>query len=62
MTILDRPEAAQNLRLLRVMQDRSSGPLSWFGGEVDAESFLAAMVAEDRLIYEFDVGRAYGMP
>jgi hypothetical protein len=52
--------AAQSVRLFRVMQGRPSGPLSWFGGDVDEATFLQAMVDERRLIYEFDVHRTYG--
>ena len=62
VTILDGPDAPQtNLRLFREMQQKPSGPLSWFGGEYEEEAFLALMVEEGRLIYEFDVHRAYGM-
>jgi hypothetical protein len=62
VTILEGPQAAaQNLRLFRVMQDRSSGPLSWFGGELNQEAFLQAMADEHRLIYEFGVHRSYGL-
>ena len=62
VTILEGPEAAaQNLRLFRVMQDRPSGPLSWFGGELNEEAFLQAMADEHRLIYEFGVHRSYGL-
>jgi len=43
------------------MQGRPSGPLSWFGGELDEEAFLRTMVEEGRLIYEFDVLRSYGL-
>jgi PPOX class probable F420-dependent enzyme len=62
VTILDGPDAAQlNLRLFRVMQDRPTGPLSWFGGELSEEDFLQAMVDERRLVYDFDVHHTYGM-
>jgi hypothetical protein len=62
VTILDGPDAPElNLRLFRLMQGRPSGPLSWFGGELDEEAFLQAMADEQRLIYELDVGRTYGM-
>jgi hypothetical protein len=43
------------------MQGKPTGPLTWFGGELDEEEFLRTMVDEQRLIYEFDVQRAYGM-
>jgi len=62
VTILDGPDAADlNLRLFRIMQSRPSGPLSWFGGELDEEAFRARMVEEGRLIYQFEVERAYGL-
>jgi PPOX class probable F420-dependent enzyme len=62
VTILDGPDAPQlNLRLFRQMQGRPSGPLSWFGGELDEDAFLQAMAGEQRLIYEIEVGRTYGM-
>src|SRR5215207_11472438 len=62
VTVLDGPDAPnRNLRLFRVMQDRPTGPLSWFGAELDEDDFLRAMVDEHRLIYEFDVQRTYGM-
>jgi PPOX class probable F420-dependent enzyme len=60
--ILDGPDAAeQNLRLFRVMQDRPSGPLSWFGAELAEEDFLRAMADEGRVIYEFEVHHTYGL-
>jgi hypothetical protein len=37
------------------------GPLSWFGGEYDEEGFLQHMTDENRLVYEFDINRAYGI-
>ncbi|MDQ6669845.1 MAG: pyridoxamine 5'-phosphate oxidase family protein [Chloroflexota bacterium] len=61
VTLLEGPDApAQNVRLFRVMQGRSSGPLSWFGGEYSEEKFLALMASEQRLIYQFEPVRAYG--
>lgn len=62
MTILDGPDAPeQNLCLFRQMPDKPAGPLSWFGSDLDEEEFLHAMRAEHRLIYEFEVHRAYGL-
>ena len=61
VAILDGADAPRlNLRLFRVMQGKASGPLSWFGTELDEDDFLQAMVDEGRLIYEFEVQRAYG--
>lgn len=61
-TILDGPDApALTLQLMRLMQDKPTGSVSWFGGELDEEQFLQTMVEEGRLIYEFDVRRACGL-
>jgi hypothetical protein len=60
--ILDGPPAAEmNLRLFRAMQKRPTGPLMWLGEERREDDFLRLMVEEERLIYEFDVSRAYGL-
>jgi PPOX class probable F420-dependent enzyme len=62
VTILDSSDAAQrNLRLFRVMQDRPTGPLSWYSGELAEDEFVRAMVDEGRLIYEFEVHHTYGL-
>ena len=62
VTILDGPDApALNMRLFREMQGRADGPLNWFGKEQPEEEFLQTMADEGRLIYEFDVHRAYGL-
>jgi uncharacterized pyridoxamine 5'-phosphate oxidase family protein len=62
VTLLDGDDAPElNLRLFRVMQDQPTGPLSWFGGELDEDAFLRTMREEQRLIYEFDVTHTYGM-
>lgn len=62
MTILEGPDVpGHNLRLFRQMQGKPSGPLSWFGGELSEDDFLGTMVDEQRLIYEFNVERMYGL-
>ncbi len=62
VTILDRPDAAHlNLRLFRHMQDKASGPLQWFGGELSEDEFLRTMADQGRLIYEFEVHKSYGL-
>jgi hypothetical protein len=62
VTILDGPDAPQqSLRLFRLLQDRPSGPLAWMTGELEEEALLEAMVEEQRLIYEFEVQRTYGL-
>ena len=63
VTILDGPDAPElNLRLMRQMQkDRApKGKVAWFGGMISEEEFLATMLEEQRLVYEFHVKRAYG--
>lgn len=62
VTILDGPDSpALNLRLMRQMQRKPSGPLAWFGGDLTEEEFLDTMVAERRLVYQFEVLRTYGL-
>ena len=62
VTILEGPDAPeQSVRMFREMQGRPEGPLSWFGGELDEAAFKARMAEEGRLVYQFDVTRAYGM-
>jgi hypothetical protein len=62
-TIRDGPDAPeQNLRLFRAMQSRPApANLVWEGQERSAEEFLRIMAEERRLIYEFEIKRAYGM-
>jgi PPOX class probable F420-dependent enzyme len=60
--ILDGPDAPQlSVRLFRQMQGRPTGPLSWFGGELDEDAFAQTMVDEKRVIYELTVERTYGL-
>ena len=60
--ILEGPDAPElSVRLFRTMQQRPSGPLSWFGGELSEEEFLRKMVDEQRLIYEFEPVRVSGL-
>jgi len=62
VAILDGPDAAaQTLRLMRQMQGKATGPLTWSGGALREEAFLQAMVDEGRIIYEFAPVRAYGI-
>jgi len=62
VTILDGPDAPeQSLQLFRALQDRPSGPLGWMTGELEEQAFLQAMVDEQRLVYEFEVTRTYGL-
>lgn len=55
----DVPELS--VRMFRQMQNRPTGALNWFGKEMTEEAFKQAMRDEKRLIYEFDITRAYGM-
>jgi uncharacterized pyridoxamine 5'-phosphate oxidase family protein len=62
VTIHDGPDAAErNLQFFRDIQSKPSGPLSWFGGELDEEQFLETMRDEGRVTYECEIDKAYGM-
>ena len=62
VTILEGPEIPeQSVRLFRKLQDRPTGTLAWMTGELDEDAFRSAMVDEQRLIYEFEVTRTYGL-
>jgi hypothetical protein len=61
--ILHEGEEAMALQvpLLRQIQGRPTGPLSWFDGDIDEADLLDSMRSENRLLYEFQVHRSYGM-
>jgi hypothetical protein len=62
VTILDGPDAPQlNLRLFRETLGVPTGPINWFGREFTEEQFLTSMAEQQRLIYEFEVHRSYGV-
>ena len=62
VTIIDGPSvASDNLRLFRQMQGRPTGPLTWFGSELEEAGFLQRMVEEKRVIYEFSPTHSYGL-
>ena len=61
VTIIDGADAPRNnLELFRVMQNRPDGPLNWYGEDLDEDAFLARMVSEGRLVYEFSPVKVYG--
>lgn len=37
------------------------GKMMWYGQPLSVDDFLAKMVEEQRLIYQFEVKRSYGM-
>jgi hypothetical protein len=58
--------AAAPRALFEGMQRRMPNPppegrLMWFGQTLSIDDFLEKMVEEQRLIYQFEVQRAYGM-
>ncbi len=67
VNILEGPDVPRHsLRLFQVMQrDLSPAPpagtIPWFGVNRTVDEFLQIMVEDHRLIYEFEVERAYGM-
>jgi hypothetical protein len=62
VTLLDGDDAPQlHVRLFQVMQGKPDGPLTWYGKDLDEGDFVQAMVTEQRLIYEFEPSRTYGL-
>lgn len=65
VTILEGPQVPELSRqLFTVMQaglDRPEGTLFWEGTLRTGEEFLQIMADEQRLIYQFEVTRSYGM-
>lgn len=65
VTVLDGPDAPDlNVRLFTVMQQGMNPPdgsLFWNGQPVPIDEFRSTMIAEERLIYEFEITRSYGM-
>jgi PPOX class probable F420-dependent enzyme len=63
-TILDGPDVPErSLRLFQVMQQgmpKPPGSMLWNGEEKSEEEFVRIMADERRLIYEFEILRAYG--
>jgi hypothetical protein len=67
VTILEGPDAPeQSLRLFQTMQQGldpapSPGTVLWEGTERTPGEFLRIMEEEQRLIYQFEVVRSYGL-
>ena len=63
--VLEGPEAPdQSVRLFEAMQarmEKAAGQLFWQGKPLTIEQFRQAMVDEQRLIYELEIERGYGM-
>jgi PPOX class probable F420-dependent enzyme len=67
VTILEGPDSPEkSVELFRVMQAGmprrpAPGHLFWEGQERTVEEFVRIMEEEERLIYEFEITRTYGM-
>jgi hypothetical protein len=62
VAVLDGPDVpAQSVRFFRHLQGKPTGPISWFGEELDEEQFRRTMVDEGRVIYELTPTKAYGL-
>jgi PPOX class probable F420-dependent enzyme len=65
VNILDGPDAPQcNLRLMEEFQGGmqvEAGKIAWFGRQLTHDEFIDTMIQEQRLIYEFEPVRYYGM-
>jgi len=61
VTLLEGDDAAAlSVKLFRVMQNKPSGGLNWFGKVLDEDGFLRQMKDEQRLVYQFEPLRVYG--
>lgn len=62
VSIIHGPDSAEDsVRLFRTMQKRPEGDLLWYGDELDEAAFTQRMLDEQRLIYEFEIEKAYGL-
>jgi hypothetical protein len=62
VTILDGPDVPQlSVRLFREMQGTTTGPITYFGKELDEPAFVQTMIDEGRIIYQFEVQGTYGL-
>jgi PPOX class probable F420-dependent enzyme len=63
VTILDGSDVPdQSVKLFQTMQPNATpGTLLWFGQPRTYDEFKRLMVEEQRLIYEFEIKRAYGL-
>lgn len=62
VTIIDGPNVpTDTVRLFRLLQQRPTGPLQWFTGELSEEEMKEALVADGRVLYDFEVHAAYGL-
>jgi len=62
VSIIDGRESAEDsVRLFRTMQKRPEGDLLWYGDELDEAAFRRRMLDDQRLIYEFEIEKAYGV-
>lgn len=62
VTLVEGPIAIDlSVQMFRAVQGKPDGKLSWFGAEHDEAAFRELLVQEGRLLYEFEVVRAYGM-
>lgn len=60
VTIIEGPTVPdETLRLFRVMQDRPD-TVVWYGEERDNDTFRQMLIDDHRILYDFDVLRAYG--
>jgi hypothetical protein len=63
VTILDGDAGVEGtMRLVRQMQGvADDSPVTWFGETLDPEAFRQRMIDEQRILYQFEVHRAYGL-
>ena len=62
VTLLEGTDVPElSVKMFRQMQNRPTGDINWFGKEMSEADFMQTMRDDKRLIYEFEISRAYGM-
>lgn len=62
VTVLDGDEGIDGtVRLVRHWQSAPEGPVTWYGQTYEPDAFRQQMVDEGRVLYRFEVLKAYGL-
>jgi hypothetical protein len=62
VTMVEGPEAIDlSIALFRSLQQAPTGPISWFTGPTEEADLRQILVDQGRLLYDFEVTKAYGM-
>lgn len=62
VTIVDGDDGIDGtVRLVRHWQSAPEGPVTWYGETLEPDAFRQRMVDEGRVLFRFDVMKAYGL-